>query len=169
MKFVVIMLVALSSLAQAKVYKLATITSDIDRDVTEYYIETDSNNKIESMRYVTIMPNGGIYRDETIPVETIITDGIVIVEQGGLDAVKLEVENFNVNKGGVVKLNYLYNGITGVRQIKRLLLNIPSEKFELADIQGQRVNRMFFKANRTIVGVVGVKYIETSFEDKNAQ
>lgn len=169
MKFVAIVLAALSSLAHANVYKLATITSDIDQDITEYYIETDHQNKIESMRYVTIMPNGGIYKDETIPVEEIISDGIVIVEQGGLDAVKLEVENFNVHKGGVVKLNYLYNGITGVRQTKKLLLNVPSQKYELAEVQGQRINRMFFKANRTIVGVVGVKYIETSYQDKNAQ
>jgi hypothetical protein len=168
MNIIVVALISLAITAQAKTLKLATITSDIDEDVTQYFLELNENNEIESMRHVTITPNGGIFKDQTVTIDEVVADGVVIVEQGGYDAVRLEVENFHPKTGGVIKLNYLYNGITGSRSVKKLILRAhDNNNFELAEPQGSKINRMFFKANRTLLlGVVGVKHIYTSYAAK---
>jgi hypothetical protein len=148
----------------AGVFKLAVITSEFDQNVTDYFLETNDQNMIISMRYVTTMPNGGIFEDVSVPVERVINDGIVIVERNGLEAVRLELENFDLKKGGVVKLNYLFNGVSGIRRLKRFTLKPDNQQYNLFDQDNNRVNKMFLEANRVrIFGVVGIKTILTSF------
>ena len=106
----------------AGVFKLAVITSEFDQNVTDYFLETNDRDMIISMRYVTTMPNGGIFEDVSVPVERVINDGIVIVERNGLEAVRLELENFDLKKGGVVKLNYIFNGVYWIRRLKRITI-----------------------------------------------
>jgi len=148
----------------AGVFKLAVITSEFDQNVTDYFLETNDRDMIISMRYVTTMPNGGIFEDVSVPVERVINDGIVIVERNGLEAVRLELENFDLKKGGVVKLNYLFNGVSGIRRLKRFTLKSDNQQYNLFDQDNNRVNKMFLEANRVrIFGVVGIKTILTSF------
>lgn len=154
----------LSFAAEAKVVKLASITSEFDKDITEYYLELDNNNHIDSIRYVTIMPNGAIFQDITLPAEKVIRDGAVIVERDGYQAVRLEVENFSVVTGGTIKLNYLFNAVTGTRHVKHFNLHSHHNEFKISNSNNQIVNRMFLKANwLRLVGIVGVREIETSY------
>lgn len=156
---------------QAKNFQLARITSELDENVTEFFVETDEENIIQSLRYITHLPNGGISEDVTVQAETVMTEGAVISEHNGYDAVKLKVENFNTKTGGTVVLDYLYNGLKKVRKSKRIYLHNTSQKAILVDLDkpSQKINRMFFKVNRSFpIGVVGVKSVETYFEnDKN--
>src|SRR5690606_8070250 len=107
--------------AFANMTKLAVITSEFDKDVMDFYVITNAKNNIDSIRYIQTTPGGQIFDDVTIPAEEVMKDqGVVIVERNGYDAVILQVENFTVNQGGIVKLNYLYNGVTNTRHIKKL-------------------------------------------------
>lgn len=166
MKFLFLLaLTSLSFMAQAKEYKLAIITSEFDKNVTDFFVVTDEANTIESVRYKTILPNGGIKEDNNIPAHIVLEDGAVIEERDGYEAVRLELENFSLKTGGTVKLDFLYNGITGSRSFKKLLLKFEKSKFILTDLQGNFVNRIFLKANRNrVVGTVGVREIQTSAE-----
>lgn len=153
-------LVSLS--AFAKETKIATITSEFDNNKGLFSLELDDKNEIHSLRYLTKLPNGGILEDITIPAERVIREGAVLVERDGRDVIILQVENFNVRDGGTVKLNYLFNGITGTRHIKRLHLALASGVVTLTD-QAKQVNRMYIVANSTRIGNVGVKEIQTSY------
>jgi hypothetical protein len=166
MKQCLLTLFLISSLQlHAKSLKLAVITSEFDKNVTEYYLETNDKNEIDSMRYLTILPNGGIFEDVTLPAEDVIHGGIVIVERNGYDAVRLEVENFSLKTGGVIRLNYLFSGITGARHIKRIKLVLKDDAFILTDLDNNHINRMFVKVNwNRFFGVIGVKEIQTSLE-----
>ncbi len=160
-----IVLMSLSFLAQAKEYKLAVITSEFDKNVTDFYLITSEANVIESVRYKTILENGGIKEDTTIPAELVIEEGAVIEEREGREAVRLELEDFSVKTGGTVKLNFLYNGITGSRSYKKMKLKFEKTKFVLNDLEGNLVTKIFLRANRNrLVGVVGVRDIITSAE-----
>lgn len=160
--FAVLML-TLTFTVQAKVMKMAVITSEFDKNVRDYYLETDNQNRIHSLRYVTTMPNGAIIEDVTVTPEQVMESGVVVFEHNGYKAVILEVENFNVATGGTIKLNYLYSGVTGARQARRYSLKLVKDEFLLFD-QDKRVNRMFFEVNRSrVLGIIGVKNIVTSF------
>lgn len=165
MKFSYIFLALVMTVgAHAEVFKLAEITSEFDNDVMDFYVETNDEKKIDSIRYITTRPDGSIYEDVSVPAETIIAEGVVIVERDGYAAVKLEVEKFTVETGGIVKLNYLYNGITGTRHVKRLHLSWMDERLRLSDLENTLVNRMYLKANHSrIFGIIGIREILTSF------
>ncbi len=163
---IVLSLLAFSSFSHSKVFKVAKISSEFNKNITDFYVETDEDNVVDSIRYVTTMPNGGIDEDVSVPAETVMQEGSVISRHNGYEAVRLEVENFDPKTGGTIKLNYLYNGISGVRQIKRLTLKNTDVKSELLDGEGRPVNKMFFQVNRSpLFGVIGVKSIMTSYAE----
>lgn len=148
----------------AKVIKLAVITSEFDKNVTDFYLETDDQNKIHSMRYITTMPNGGIFEDVSLPAENVMRDGAVIVVRNGREAVKLFVENFSLETGGTIKLNYLFSGVTNAWHAKRLLLKLEENHFKLFTLESQRTNRLFLQINWSrLFGVIGIREIQTSF------
>ena len=125
---IVLSVLAFSSMSQGKVFKVAKISSEFNKNITDFYVETDDDNVIDTVRYITTTPNGGINEDVSVPAETVMDEGSVISRHNGYEAVRLEVENFNPKSGGTIKLNYLFNGISGARQIKRLLLKNSEEK-----------------------------------------
>lgn len=163
--FFTCLLMAFSLQIFAAEIKMAVITSEFDKNFTNYFIETNDKNHIVGMRYVTVMPNGGIFEDISVTAEQVLTDGAVIVERNGHLVVKLELENFSVQKGGTVILNYLYNGATGTRHIKKLSLQLINNEFVLFD-KNQKINQLFLVANRVrVLGIVGVKHIVSSFKE----
>jgi hypothetical protein len=156
-----------SFVTHAEEIRLAVITSEFDKNVTDYYVITNEQGLVDSMRYVTTMPNGGIFEDVTLPAERVMKEGAVLVERDGYQAVRLEVENFSLNTGGTIRLNYLFSGVTGSRHIKRLTLK-KLEKFRLFDGEKQ-INRLFLEANYSrIFGIIGVRSIQTSFSQETS-
>ncbi len=159
------MLFLVTATLQASVLKLAVITSEFDQNYMNFYIETDAQNNVHSMRYITTMPNGGIFEDISLPVETVINHGAVLVVKDNREAVRLNLENFSVQTGGTIKLSYLNNGITGFWQSKRLKLKLNAGRFSLYSPENALTNRLFLTANKVIfIGVVGVKDILTSYK-----
>lgn len=155
---------ALTFNVHAEVIKLAVITSEFDKNVTDFYLETDDQNKIHGMRYITTMPNGGIFEDVSLPAETVMNEGAVIVVRNGREAVKLFVEDFSLITGGTIKLSYLYSGVTNSWYVKRLKLNLVENNFKLFDLGNNRTNKLFMKINwNRIFGAVGIREIQTSF------
>lgn len=149
---------------QAAMIKIADINSDYDQNVTEYFIELNNQNHIDSLRYITTMPNGGIFEDVTVPSNRILNESVVVVERQGRDIVILSLEDFSTIRGGTLVLNYLYNGITGSRKIKKLSLKLVKNDFLLFD-GDRKINKMFLESHRRIpVGIIGVKEIHTSFK-----
>jgi hypothetical protein len=156
--------ILLSAKLHAATLKVAVITSEFDKNVTDYFLETNDKNVIDGMRYITYLPNGGIFEDVSIPAERIIKEGAVMVQRDGYEAVRLEVEKFSVTTGGVLKLNYLYSGVTGSRQMKRMNLKAVNGTFKLYDTAGPEINRLFLKANWSrVFGIIGVKEVQTSY------
>lgn len=157
----------LSFAVQAEQIRLAVITSEFDKNVTDYYAITNDQGEIDSMRYVTTMPNGGIFEDVLLPAERVMKEGAVLVERDGRQVVRLEVENFSLATGGTLKLNYLFSGVTGARHVKRLSVK-KQDRFRLYEGE-KEINRLFLEANYSrVFGIVGVRSIQTSFAQETA-
>lgn len=162
MKLIILCLSFLIGSAFALETKVAIITSEFDKNTGTFLIETDDSHKILSIRYINRLPNGGIFTDNTYPAETVINDGVVLEERNNLEIIRLGAENFDLMKGGTVKLNYLYNGVTGTRYVKKLDLLNNNGVFTLQD-KTKVINRLYIRAHNTPVGTVGVKEITTSY------
>ena len=155
-----------STLSFAGEQKMALITSEFDEDIKTFYLMTDDHQIIEGIRYVTTRPPGGIVEDRVIPAEEILNGGVVLEERNGMEAVRLGVERFSLERGGTIKLTYLFNGITGERKVHRLLLKKNDQHFLMTDLAHKNVNRLFLVANRSrIFGIVGIKEILTYWSD----
>ena len=150
--------------------KMAVITSEFDKDVTTFYLVVDDNNVIDSIRWIKTMPSGQIIRDSMAPAEAVIKEGVVLEERDGFEAIRLEVEKFTIEEGGIICLNYLFSGVTGSRKVQKFLLKKTENIFSLNDLALQKVNRMFLVANRSrIFGIIGIKEILTSWSDTNKE
>ena len=164
MFILLISLMSFSSLAAELI--VARITSDIDRNLTEFFIEVDSASDIHSIRIKSTTPSGQIFEDFSYTAEQVLAGGVVLHVRDGHKAVRLKVEkDFNIKAGGGVLLEYLYNGINGTRYSLPLKLMRNDGSFSLRKVTGEPLNRLFFRANRhRILGIIGVREIILSQE-----
>ncbi len=167
MKFLSVGLLALSvSLsALAAETKICIISSDIDAEITEMFIETKSNGDLDSLRlYKTL--GSQVISDETHPVEKVVDYGIVASERQGREVVSLQAKNYNPSVGGIISVDYLYNGLTNSRKVYNLKITRNGSNYTLTTMDGVKVNRIKFIANRApVVGkLLGIKEVRASFK-----
>jgi hypothetical protein len=146
--------------------KICVITSDIDSEKTEMFLEFTSNGDIDSVRLYKTIEGGKVVSDNTHPVERVVEDGIVASERQNRDIVILKTDKgFSPTQGGVIIMDYLYNGIKNVRKAYKLKMIKTGTNIELTTMEGQRVNRLMFKGNRApVVGIIGIKNIVPEFK-----
>ena len=155
--------IASSLWASAVEQKIATITSNIDTNTGRFYLITDERGDADSLRYTITTAFGRMLEDDTYPWER-VRDGVVLILREGREVVRLYLDqNFSPETGGGVRINYLYSGLTGVRNNLNLTLSRQGDIWRL--VQGTKeVNRMLIKGNwHVLFGLVGSATIETSF------
>lgn len=152
--------------AMAEEFRVARITSDIDRNLTEFLMDVDNEKDIHSIRIKTTTPAGRIIKDFSYTAEQVMNGGVVLDERDGHKAVRLKVaKDFTARDGGDVILDYLYSGVTGTRYFLSLKLVRKDGAFLLQKKTGDPVNNFFFRANRhRILGIIGVREIILSHQ-----
>lgn len=161
-----LMLLSLSQASLAAELRLALITSDIDKNTTEFLMEVDAAKDIHSIRIKTTTPAGRVTEDFSYSSEEVLRGSVVLHEREGYKAVRLRVEqDFSTVSGGGVILDYLYSGVSGNRYFLSLRLVRLESGFALQKMNGDPVNRFFFRANRhPLFGIVGVREIILSHQ-----
>ncbi len=143
--------------------KLAEITSNIDYDTGRFFLINDDNGDVDSVRYTNTAHSGRVNADQVYPWHQVL-DGIILVERNGYEVLKLYLEpDFSPKTGGVIRINYLYNGATGVRYNKNLTLARNTESFFIKDGE-KEINRMYIYGNwKVVLGLVGIASIDTLY------
>lgn len=161
-----ILILGLSLSLHAGEITMALITSDIDRNTTEFLMEVDGREEIHGIRIRTTTPAGRITEDFSYSTPQVLDGEVVLHERDGFKAVKLRVDrDFSAASGGGVILDYLYSGITGARHYLSLKLVKQEGKFVLQKNTGELVNQFYFSANRhPILGIIGVREIRLSHQ-----
>ncbi len=158
--FIAAILLLSSFSAAALERELVTITSNVNDKTTTFYLEVKEDGAIDSMRFVSRLPNGGISEDVTVSLEEVEADGAVLFRQSGRDIVRLNVSEFDPYKGGNIKLDYLYNGVLGTRRFMRLqLLQGADGLHQLTHNERGVVTHMKLMGNWTAFGLVGIRQI----------
>lgn len=157
-------LIAFSLISSATELKVATITTDVDKDVSVFYLDINPDGHVDGMRYVTTAVSGQITEDFYFTLAEVQANGAVVEERNGYEVVRLYLEKFTSKDGGIIRLNYLVNGATHLKRDLRLKLVQEEGTFVLADLEGKKVNQLFFFGNYIrFLGLVGVREIKASF------
>jgi hypothetical protein len=160
MKYLLTLLTLVALNTHAAEFILANITSNIDTDTTVFYLETNSDGLIDSLRYVTTTESGQISEDTRFTVEEVLNGGVVLEERAGYEAVRLFAKNFEPLSGGIIILNYLYNGVTSTRKELHLKLTREGNQFFLTTLKNEFVDCIYLQGNWIrIVGLVGIRNI----------
>lgn len=149
----------LTSSVFAGIQKIAYITNDEDKDVINLELMTDSNEDITHLKIVYKHSNNQVYDTKTYVAEK-AADGVVLHEVDGRKVVTLESPNFSSHQGGMIKLDFLSNGITGSRGLKKLDLSRNGDTWSLSDLS-KKINKLHFVSNKkALIGTIGIKRID---------
>ena len=140
--------------------KLASIVNDEDGGVIVLEILTDHYADITHLKLV--------YKDE----RQMVTDndlytankaaaGVVLYKVDNLDVVKLRSPNFSTHQGGEIILDYLVNGVTGSRALKKLDISRNGDVWSLNEA-GKKIKKLHFVSNKkAFIGTIGIKEIKS--------
>lgn len=144
---------------------MATVTSNIDTDTGRFYLVTEANGDIDAIRYTITARSGTTNEDQTHTWERIRDGGIVLVHREGREILRLFIDkNFSPVTGGVVRINYLYSGVSNSR--RDLLLNLvrTGETFALRR-ETTNINTLYIQGNwHVLLGLIGISTITPSWK-----
>lgn len=146
--------------AEAGIQTLAYITNEEDKSIIDLQLLTDDQSDVSHLQLKFKDENGKI-TDVDKYTAKIAAAGIVLYKVDGREVVKLKSDNFSSHQGGEIELNFLYNGITGSRGVKKLDLSRNGDNWELTDNADGVKNLHFVSNKKAIIGTIGIKRIET--------
>jgi len=124
-------------------YILIVNTSEDKRVIKEFYKDTYENGKkIERIN---------------LDYRLLANNGMVLDQRGKYITMKLESNNFDVQQGGVITINTLFNGATGSR--KDYEISLSKDKNGWAIVNSKKsVSKMLIQVNKVrFIGAVGIK------------
>lgn len=137
---------------------LCVISSDIDSGIGHIVVEMDQDNRAILHLYQDSYRNSELVsRTELTPSE--LREGIVLNRKDKYITVRMQSDNFDLERGGVLYLDTLYSGISGERKEYELDLTIDETGVVLMQNK-QNFNKMSFVAKRSkIFGVIGIERV----------
>ena len=145
----------------AKDITLANITSDSNNELTQFKLTVNSKMQIDSFRLITsTTPEGPVERDAVFPVNEVLDGGVTLLEKKGRDILKLKSNGLNIQNGGKIVLDFLYNGVNGARKKLHLIIVKSGKSFLLHTEDGNPISQLRIIANHyPVIGRVGISKI----------
>jgi hypothetical protein len=142
----------------AREVKLATITGNVDTDTSYFLVEVTEAGDLDSVRYQTVTKEGRVSIDSVFPVQTVIDEGVYLLQRNGRNVLRLETDKtFSVANGGVVKMRYLYSGITNSWKTLSVKMLKGTDDWEIRTMKDEKVSKFFTKGNfQAPFGVIGI-------------
>lgn len=152
----------LSGKVLAKEEVIATITNDENKQV--YTFVADTNSETDSIRAFykdNYSASGKKVDRELMASEKLTEGGLVLEKRGNHEVLKLNSENFDLDQGGIVTIDTLYNGVNGQRKEYDLQLAKATDG-EWRLFKGSKiVTKLHIVVNKKfMLGAVGVKEIQ---------
>ncbi len=155
---VLIFIATFSVNSMAALTKLVTATNEEDSDDIVISLITDAQSDITGLNLKVIARSGSVRTNKNFDADE-VHEGFDLMEKEGRKIVRLLSTNFSGHQGGEVKLDYLYNGITGTRGELLLDLSRNGDKWRLSH-KGAKTSKLHFVSNKKmLVGTIGVKKV----------
>ena len=124
-------------------YILIVNTSDDNRVIKEFYKDTYENGK----------------KTERINLDyrMLSNNGMILDQRGKYITMKLESNNFDIQQGGLITINTLFNGATGSRKDYEISLAKDNNGWTIISSK-KSVSKMLIQVNKLrFIGTVGIK------------
>lgn len=148
--------IAMSAMAEEKV--LCTVTSDIDSDIGKIVYEMDSEGRAIQHLYQDTYHNGA--RTSRIELKADgLQDGIILNKKDKYIIMRMQSDNFDAERGGVLRLDTLYSALSGER--KEYVMEMAMDKNgPVLLTNGRTFSKMSVVAKRSkVFGVIGIEKI----------
>lgn len=141
---------------------LCVVTSDVDKEVGKMVYEMDEDGRgIKNLFKERYLDNKLIERVKLDP-ESLNGDGIVLHKKDKYITVRLYSHNFDQERGGVLYLDTLYNGVKGERKEYTIEAGIDQGDAVMT-YNKKSFGRMNFVAKRSpLLGIIGIEKVEFS-------
>ena len=160
--FLVLSLSLLTFSLSATERTLCLVTSDVDKEVGKMVYEMDEDGRgIKSLFKERYLNNKLIERVKLDP-ESLNGDGIVLHKKDKYITVRLYSHNFDQERGGVLYLDTLYNGVKGERREYTIETGIDQGS-AMMTYNKKELTKMNFVAKRSpLLGIIGIEKVEFS-------
>lgn len=139
---------------------LCVINSDIDNSYAKLTYDWDVEKRAIDHFYQETYENGQLTNKEEINIDGLNNGGIVLLKKDKTTVVRIWSNNFDKDRGGVLFLDTLYNGVNGERKQYELDLDKNNDNFVLTTGNKIEFNKMKFIAKRSkILGIIGIEKI----------
>ena len=138
---------------------LVKITSDTDRIPSFMYVVLDKNHDISEFGKKDLDKNGDVAKRQIFSTE-LDYEGVVLKRQNGRNILIMRGHNVGPNYGGILELDFLYNGVTGSRKHFDISLTRDGQDW-LVTVDGKAIHHLHFRVHRKrILGVVGIRDVQ---------
>lgn len=141
---------------------IATITNDENKQVYTFVAETnEETDSIKAFYKDNYSAAGKKINRELMASEKLTEGGLILEKRGEHEILKLNSENFDLEQGGIVTIDTLYNGVNGQRKEYDLQLAKATDG-EWRLFKGSKiVTKLHIVVNKKfMLGAVGVKEIQ---------
>ncbi|MBC7713502.1 MAG: hypothetical protein H7177_09190 [Rhizobacter sp.] len=150
------LVVTIFNVAKASETTIATITTDSSKTSYKLIIDSEDGRKIKNF-YKDVYDNGNKVRREALDSKVLIKTGMILEQRDKYVVMKLKSSNFDLEQGGIVTVDTLYNGATGERRGYELQI-AQSPKGWAIFKQKTAISQIQIQTNRVMMlGDVGIK------------
>lgn len=144
---------------QAAERVLCEVTNDIDKEVGKMVYELDQDGRsIKHLFKDRYVDNRRVAREE-LKAADLVGKGIVLHRKDKYVTVRMYSHNFDEQRGGVLYLDTLYNGVSGERKEYAMEIGISPDEVKMIH-ENTAFNKMHFIAKRhRVLGPIGIERV----------
>ncbi|MBC7428777.1 MAG: hypothetical protein H7336_09220 [Bacteriovorax sp.] len=138
---------------------IATITSDDNKQVFNMVVQSDDELNTIKAFYKDNYLDGKRVDRELLPSAELLTSGFVLDQRGERTVLSLKSDNFDNERGGLVTIDTLFNGVNGQRKEYEMELTQSKDGWKLFK-GGKIISKLHILVNKKfLLGAVGIKDI----------
>jgi hypothetical protein len=152
------MIVSVLNVAHSKETEIATVLNDETKTIYKLVLVDHDDRKIINV-FKDVYESGKKIRRDSMNPEIISQKGMVLEERKSHIVLQLIGQNFDLELGGMLLIDTLYNGVKGERKSYDVQLAKDKDGWKLFK-NGKVVKELFIQTNKIkIFGSVGIKNV----------
>lgn len=153
--FTVAMIITIFNVASATEHVIATVSSDDNEKVYKLIVEAEDGRTIKTF-YKDVYEKGKKTKREVLDPK-VIKSGLILEKRDKYEVMKLQSPNFDLEQGGVMYLDTLYNGAVGERRSYEVEVAQSKHGWAIFN-KGKTIKDIKIQTNRIVMlGAVGIK------------
>lgn len=154
--FSMTLIITIFNVAKASEQVIADITTDSSKTSYKLIVDAKDGRTIKTF-YKDIYENGKKISREVLDANIMLKTGMILEQRDSYVVMKLKSNNFDLEQGGIVTVDTLYNGATGERRGYEIQIAQSKSGWSLFK-SNKIISQIQIQTNRVmLLGEVGIK------------